>query len=48
MILVTGEHTYFGAAEEAVALAGYHIVGEVADESGQQAQEECGGGPRNG
>ena len=45
MILFTGQCAYVEAAEDAVAAAGYGVVGRVAEEGGQELQEGCGWAP---
>jgi hypothetical protein len=39
VILITVEGTYFGAAEEAVTVSGYGVVGGVAQERRDESQE---------
>ena len=40
-ILLTGHGAYFGAAEEAVAVAGYDIVSRIAQELRHELHKEC-------
>ena len=44
-ILITAQGANFGAAEKAVTVAGYDVVSRVAEDFGQELQEECGGSP---
>jgi hypothetical protein len=46
VILVTWQHTGFEAAEEAVAVASYGVVGRVAEKFWDQLQQGCNWGPR--
>ena len=44
-ILLAGQLVNIGASEDAVAVAGYDVVSRVAEEFGQELQQECGGPP---
>jgi hypothetical protein len=45
VILITWEGADFGTAENAVAVAGYEVIGCVAEELGQDLHEGCGWTP---
>jgi hypothetical protein len=44
-ILIAGQCANFGAAEDCVTVAGYDVVGGVAEEFGQELQKGCAGPP---